>query len=172
MLRPSLRRSFTVLVLLALSACGRAPQPVPPESLVIRINILCTTCDEFLRCEDPGKPAESRVYRLREKSFWAQVATIWDYLVQWIRRKTTDARPVTLYLERGDVRTRIDLERAAQLDLVAGRLSVDDTTIDLRDGTWRATNGEPRGTCVQMPRREGYALVRRWLGRPLPTGAP
>jgi hypothetical protein len=34
---------------------------VPPESLVIRINILCTTCDEFLRCEDPGKPAESQV---------------------------------------------------------------------------------------------------------------
>ena len=156
---------------------SRSAEPLPRETLAIRINILCTTCDEFLRCAAAPTPdaaaklvagAEWRVYRLREKSFWAQVAPIWDYLVQWIRRKTTDARPLSLYVERNGRRSITDPPSMAQLDFVAGRIGLHDSNVDMRDGTWTSLSGEPLGRCEQMTRRDGYAMVRRFLGRSLP----
>lgn len=159
--------------------CARGPEPVPRESLAIHINILCTTCDEFLRC-DAWPPAAggasataiSRIYRLREKSFWAQVATIWDYLVQWVHRKTTDTRPLSIYVERDGVRTVTDIDQPAQLDFVAGHITLHDSQIDMRDGRWQSKSGAELGACKPMPRREGYAMVRKFLGRALPGAAP
>lgn len=158
------------------AACSRGPQPLPPEQLRIRINILCTTCDDFIACRAPPAAdvptAPTVVYRLREKGFWAQVATIWDYLVQLFRRKVRDERPLTVYVEdRGQRRVAADGTRAA-LDLSAGLLAVPDGSIDLRDGSWRSPAGTPRGVCRTMPRREGYAFVRALLGRPIPRAAP
>ena len=167
--RGFLRSIALVVVLVASTACTRSPEPLPRETLAIRINILCTTCDEFLRCAAaPTADTDLRVYRLREKSFWAQVATIWDYLVQWIRRKTTDARPLSLYVERDGRRSITDPPSMAQLDFVAGRIGLHDSNVDMRDGTWTSLSGEPLGRCEQMTRRDGYAMVRRFLGRSLP----
>jgi len=162
---------------LLLASCSRGPQPLPPESLRIRINILCSTCDDFIACtmataSPPAMPAPTVIYRLREKGFWAQVATIGDYLVQLFRRKVRDERPLTVYVEdRGQRRVTGDGLRAT-VDLSTGMLAVPDGGIDLRDGTWRTAMGSPRGACATMPRREGYAFVRALLGRPLPKAAP
>jgi hypothetical protein len=167
-----------------LAGCSRGPQPLPPESLRIRINILCSTCDDFIACRlspassgvpvvpPPAAPTPTVIYRLREKGFWAQVATIGDYLVQLFRRKVRDERPLTVYVEdRGRRRVAGDGLRAT-VDLSTGVLAVPDGSIDLRDGAWRTAAGSLRGACATMPRREGYAFVRALLGRPLPRGAP
>lgn len=174
-----------------LAGCSRGPQPLPPESLRIRINILCSTCDDFIACKMspassagpvvpspavPGGPTmpggPTVIYRLREKGFWAQVATIGDYLVQLFRRKVRDERPLTVYVEDlGRRRVAGDGLRAT-VDLSTGVLAVPDGSIDLRDGAWRTASGSLRGACATMPRREGYAFVRALLGRPLPKGAP
>jgi len=165
-----------------LASCSRGPQPLPPESLRIRINILCSTCDDFIACRMSGPvPAASAasasasptvIYRLREKGFWTQVATIGDYLVQLFRRKVRDERPLTVYVEdRGQRRVTGDGLRAT-VDLSTGMLAVPDGSVDLRDGAWRTAIGSPRGVCATMPRREGYAFVRALLGRPLPRAAP
>jgi hypothetical protein len=61
---------------------------------------------------------------------------------------------------------------AARVDLVSGLISLPDSLIDLRDGSWRSLQGEVLGGCVSMPRREGYAWVRELLGRPLPGATP
>ncbi|MFM7707559.1 MAG: hypothetical protein ACKO9D_06000 [Gammaproteobacteria bacterium] len=162
---------------LLLASCSRGPQPLPPESLRIRINILCTTCDDFIACgapeaSRPAAPAPTVIYRLREHGFWAQVATIGDYLVQLFRRKVRDERPLTVYVEdRGQRRVTGDGLRAT-VDLSIGLLAVPDGSIDLRDGAWRTPTGASRGGCRTMPRREGYAFVRALLGRPLPKAAP
>jgi len=179
---PGLRgRLVAVLAVgLSLAACDRGPTALPAESLQIRINLLCTTCDDFLRCErrvdgaatlgtDPTQTY--RIYRLREKSFWAQIATIWDYLVQWLRRKTSDERPLTVYLNDGDVRSVLDIAGSARVDAAVGLISLPDSSIDMRNGDWRDLRGELQGRCKTMPRREGYAWVRSLLGRELPTTA-
>lgn len=156
----------------ALVGCDRGPAPLPPEALKIRINLMCTTCDDFLRCQRADTDAESyRIYRLREKSVWAQIATIGDYLVQWLHRKTSDTRPLTVYDNLGDLRQIVSEDGRARVDRVTGLLTLPDGSIDLRDGQWRSVTGEPQGECRTMPRREGYAWVRALLGRALPTGA-
>lgn len=167
------KASFLGLVAASLLAsCSRGPQPLPPESLRIRINILCSTCDDFIACRTPAAASPTVIYRLREKGFWAQVATIGDYLVQLFRRKVRDERPLTVYVEdRGQRRVTGDGLRAT-VDLSTGMLAVPDGSIDLRDGAWRTAIGSPRGVCATMPRREGYAFVRALLGRPLPKAAP
>lgn len=157
---------------LALVACSRGPQPLPPEALRIRINILCSTCDDFIACRMPATASPTVIYRLREKTFWAQIATIGDYLLQLFRRKVRDGRPLTVYVEdRGQRRVTGDGLRAT-VDVSTGLLAVPDGSIDLRDGVWRTPMGTPRGGCRTLPRREGYAFVRTMLGRPLPKATP
>jgi hypothetical protein len=155
--------------------CARGPTPLPPEALQIRINLLCTTCDDFLRCElaeSERGGQDYRLYRLREKSFWAQIATIWDYLVQLLRRKTTDTRPLTVYENRGAIRQVLNTEGRAQVDAASGLIRLPDSSIDMRNGDWRTLAGTVQGQCRTLPRREGYAWVRSMLGRDLPTGSP
>jgi hypothetical protein len=96
---------LTLLLPLWAIGCSRQSPPIPAEQLQIKINLLCTTCDDFLQCTRTGQSVESefRLYRLREKSFFAQIATIWDYLIQWFHQKTNDRRPLTIYLEQGSV---------------------------------------------------------------------
>ncbi|MBU6379005.1 MAG: hypothetical protein KJS95_10795 [Gammaproteobacteria bacterium] len=161
--------------LLGLAACDRGPAPLPPEALQIRINLLCTTCDDFLRCTRTADAGSERylLYRLREKSFWAQIATIWDYLVQWLRRKSADTRPLTIYENVNDARRVVLVEGRARVDAVSGLIALPDASIDMRNGDWRDRAGELQGRCSTLKRREGYAWVRGLLGRELPkAGAP
>lgn len=159
---------------LLVAACQRGPAALPAETLQIRINLLCTTCDDFLRCSHSADAARSelyRIYRLREKSFWAQIATIWDYLVQWVHRKTRDQRPLVVYLNDGEVRRVLELPGEATVDAAVGMISLPDSSIDMRNGDWRNLRGELQGRCSTLPRREGYAWVRGMLGRELPMRA-
>jgi hypothetical protein len=72
------------------------------EQLQIKINLLCTTCDDFLQGTPSGRSTESEFqrYRLREKSFFAQIATISDYLIHWIHQQTNDRRPLSGHAAR------------------------------------------------------------------------
>lgn len=161
--------------LLGLTACDRGPAPLPPEALQIRINLLCTTCDDFLRCTRTADAGSERylLYRLREKSFWAQIATIWDYLVQWLHRKTVDTRPLTIYENNDGVRRVVLADGRVRVDAVSGLIALPDASIDMRNGDWRDRTGELQGACSTLKRREGYAWVRGLLGRELPkTAAP
>lgn len=169
----SLGRAMLVGILLLLAGCDRGPAPLPPESLQIRINLLCSTCDDFLRCEVADVVPETnsyRLHRLREKSFWAQIATIWDYLIQLFRQKTVDVRPLTIYENEGERRRIVSSEAKARVDAAAGLILLPDSIIDMRKGQWRTLNGDLQGQCRTLPRREGYAWVRAMLGRELPVG--
>lgn len=167
------RATVFLILLLPLCAigCARQQQPMPAEQLQIKINLLCTTCDDFLRCTATDQSAESgfKLYRLREKSFFAQIATIWDYLIQWIHRKTEDRRPLTIYLEQGGVSRVLVPDATAKVDLVTGLVTLPDSTIDMRDGSWFIA-GESVGQCQTMARRDGYRWLRSLLNKPLPTG--
>ena len=81
--------ALATTLLLALSACSRPATPRVEGPLVVDISELCTQCIETLACEGDGRRT---TYVLDEKSFWAQIATIWDYLIQHVRPKTEDFR--------------------------------------------------------------------------------
>ncbi len=165
---------LALLSALWVAGCVRQPSPIPAEQLQIKINLLCTTCDDFLQCRTTGESIESdfTLYRLREKSFFAQIATIWDYLIQWVHRKTDDKRPLTVYVEQGGVPRVLVPDATARVDLVTGLITLPDATIDMRDGHW-LVDGESAGQCRSMVRRDGYRWLRSLLNKPLPTkGAP
>ena len=172
---PRLRSVLFPAILAAVllqGACSRGPEPLPAAELGIRINLLCTTCDDFLQCRASSATDSFTLYRLGEKSFWGQIATIWDYLIQSVRRKTSDRRRLTVYLEQAGQRRMLSAEGIARVDMVSGLISVPDSLIDMRDGSWRSPQGELLGRCVTLPRRQGYAWVREFLGRPLPGAKP
>lgn len=164
----------TVVVLfsaLFVAACAPRAERLPADQLQIRINLLCTTCDDFLQCraEPDSESVEFTLYRLREKTFWAQVATIWDYLIQSIRPKTADTRPLSIYRQQAVdgqiVRQTLQEGERARVDMVTGMISLPDSRIDMRNGEWRDLRGEVNGFCSAMTRREGYAWIRSLLGR-------
>lgn len=150
-----------------------------PQDLAIPINLLCTTCDDFIRCTRdgaappaPGARVPETVYRLREKTFWAQIATIGDYLMQLFRAKTTDERPFSVYHDDGTTRRVEDGGDArATIDAAAALISLPGAAIDQRSGTWTDARGVPIGRCVAIKRREGYAMVREMLGRPIASSS-
>jgi len=162
---------LAILSALCVAGCARQSPSIPAEQLQIKINLLCTTCDDFLQCRKSGESIESdfTLYRLREKSFFAQIATIWDYLVQWVHRKTDDRRPLTVYVEQRGVSRVLVSDATARVDLVTGLLTLPDSTIDMRDGRW-FIDGVSAGQCHAMVRRDGYRWVRSLLNKPLPTG--
>ena len=159
------RRLWLIIACLVASIhCARAADTAH-DSHLIQINIYCTTCDDFIRCQS-GNEAYT-LYRLRAKTFWAQIATIWDYLIARIRPKTTDTRPLTVYLASGEHKKLLRDGLSAQIDLVAATIVLPEARIDMREGEWRGATGEPQGRCAILPRRDGYAFVREVLGRPL-----
>lgn len=168
---------FTVC---ALAACSR-PAGSAPEALAIPINLRCTTCDDFIACREPTAlpdPQTGRtpttVYRLKEKTFWAQIATIGDYLTQLWRDKTTDERPLTVYRDMGTERA-IDevVSWRVTIDATQRTIRVPDGSISQTNGVWHALDGSVRGQCEAMQRRAGYSLVREFLGKPpLPVATP
>jgi hypothetical protein len=168
----SVSRGLPAALVLAMLASAPALPAADTAGLAIPINLRCTTCDDFVRCTPAAAGADVVVYRLKEKTFWAQVATIGDYLVQLFRAKTTDERPLARYVGvpgRGRIETSASWR--AQIDASAGLITLPDSRIDQRNGAWADLKGERLGQCVALKRRDGYALVREFLGRPLPARA-
>lgn len=151
---------------LGLMAC----QPKPGGEAIpqaIRINVFCSTCDNFLRCQSDG--SEYTLYRLRGKTVWGQIATIWDYLIARVRPKQFDHRPLTVYGAAGDQKYILEDQLKATLDLQAATVRLPDALIDMRDGVWFSAAGVSQGQCELISNRDGYRFVRELLGRALPT---
>jgi hypothetical protein len=169
------------LLLLGVAGCNAGKPLVPPnEGFAIKLNLLCTTCDDFLDCTrdsappppaEPGARAPRLIYRLKEKSFWQQVATIGDYLFQVFRQKRSDERPLAIYRDDGIRRTIEQVPKRVFIDAAAGTITLPDGVIDMRSGAWLDSRGERLGACQALVRRDGYALVREYLGRAPAEGA-
>ncbi len=144
-------------LLLVVGGCG--PREAAVE-LVISISPQCTTCDDFVRCT-PDAAATGLdavvVYHLAPKSAAAQLATIFDYLTQLFRQKTSDRRPLIVY-RPGAEADAVTSGDEAVLDLVAHRIEVPGAWIDQLSGQWFAPDGAALGHCAALPRAEGMAL--------------
>jgi hypothetical protein len=167
-------RAAPLALVLLLAACARQ-EPLP--ELLIPINPLCTTCNDFIRCDAaarPGEPVQGgdyTMFHLQPKSMLAQMATIFDFLLQHFRQREEDRRPVAVYSTR-----RRGLEPVtgaeAVTDLRRHRIAVPEGRIDQASGAWHGADGALLGQCRLVPVAEGRQLTARLREPALPWRAP
>lgn len=151
-----------ILVVLGLAGCG--PLPGPERELAIEINDLCTTCVDFLRCEADAAAGDAMtLYVLEQKSFMAQIATIWQYLVQYINPRKTDQRGVMVWTASGDGPPTSSTGQAEQ-DLVTFEIRLPGARIDQYTGAWYGAGDTRLGSCRVLTRAEGRDLLASLRG--------
>ena len=152
-----MRRSLLILVLGVLAGCG---SPAPQVELLIPVNAKCTTCEDFIRC-DAGSlnPAvydpTFDVYRLEPKGTLAQLATVWEFLIQLFYTRTEDFRPLSIYSQRpgtaAPFERTITVDAQARTDLVQHRIHVPQGWID--QATGERHDADDQRHCYDQPRR-------------------
>jgi hypothetical protein len=133
--------------------------------LAIAVNELCTTCEDFIRCDATSKPVDAAdavtLYQLKPKTFLAQLATIWDFLAASVRERKEDRRPLAIFR----VGTVPDQTREAVIDLGQHRIQLEAGWIDQSNGDWHGVDDARKGQCRIIPRLEGRQLVGQLGGR-------
>lgn len=166
-----MRRLVPVIVLGVLvgvlAGCGSPPPP--PVDLAIPVNAKCTTCEYFIRCDGGSTNAalydpSFDIYRLEPKGMLAQLATVWEFLVQLFHTRTVDVRPLSIYAQRpGELvafnrTTTRDVE--ARTDLALHRIDVPGGWIDQVTGQWHGSDDSVRGACRLLTRPEGSEVLK------------
>jgi len=159
-------RGILLAVLLGmLAACGAPP---PKFDLLIPVNAKCTTCEDFIRCD--GGSANAAVYdptfdlyRLERKGILAQLATVWEFLIQLFHTRTEDLRPLSIYAQRPGIddafsRT-VTRGGEARTDLVIHRIHLPSGWINQSTGEWHGPDGAIRGSCRLLKPAEGRELL-------------
>ncbi|MEO8444278.1 MAG: hypothetical protein ABI567_04650 [Gammaproteobacteria bacterium] len=161
-----MRRILLTVLLGILAGCGTPP---PDVKLLIPVNSKCTTCDDFIRCDagssnaavyDPGFD----LYRLEPKGIAAQLATVWEFLIQLFHTRTEDFRPLTVYTQRvgptGGLQRTVAGNAEARTDLVARRIHLPESWIDQASGDWHGADDAVRGVCRVLKPVEGRELLK------------
>jgi hypothetical protein len=165
-----MRRFPTVVLLGVLAGCG---SPAPQVELLIPVNALCTTCEDFIRCDAglanpaPDDPAFD-LFRLEPKGTLAQLATVWEFLIQLFHTRTEDLRPLSIYSQRPGTTAAFERQVAgdgeARTDLVLHRIHVPQGWIDQVTGGWYDVDDQRRGSCRRLTPAEGRELLRLFDG--------
>lgn len=158
-----LRLCAAILLVAGVTACTPEPNDT---TLLIPVNPLCTTCDDFIHCDtttaqDNADPTGTyMLYHLRPKSSLAQMATIFDFLLQAFRQREEDLRPLSAYAP-GTEGPQFDPDAEAVTNLLSHRISVPDGWIDQVNGDWHGANDGIRGRCRLLPIAEGRQLIKQ-----------
>lgn len=161
-----MRRILLVLLLGMLAGCGSPP---PKVDLLIAVNARCTTCEDFIRCDGGSSNAavydpSFDLYRLEPKGVLAQLATVWEFLIQLFHTRTEDFRPLTVYEQRpGDsagLRRTATGNAEARTDLVRNRIHLPEGWIDQITGAWHGADDAIQGSCRLVPPVEGRELIK------------
>jgi hypothetical protein len=161
-----MHRILLVMLLGILVGCG---SPLPQVELLIPVNAKCTTCEDFIRCEGTTGNAAVYdpyfdIYRLEPKGTLAQLATVWEFLIQLFYTRTEDVRPLSIYTQRRGVTevfersTRPNAE--ARIDLVRHRIYLPDGWIDQVTGERHGGDDTPSGSCRVLMPADGRELLK------------
>ncbi len=161
-------RHALLIATTALCLIGSAQAQVDPD-LRVGVSELCTVCNDVVRCERSEAATDGPplvIYNLLEDTFWQQIATIWDYLVQFISPKTDDLRAMTIYEldDRNSLQARVITEQEATVDAATLTIRLPaDTQIDQRDGRWWRTGADGSeielGQCELLDFSDGRDLL-------------
>lgn len=171
-----MRRVLLVVLLGMLVGCGSPP---PPVELLIPVNAKCTTCEEFIRCGGTtGNAAvydpSFDIYRLEPKGTLAQLATVWEFLIQLFYTRTEDFRPLSIYAQRRGFTEAFERstrpKAEARIDLVLHRIYLPDGWIDQVTGERHGADDALRGACRVLTPADGRELLK--LFAESPAGSP
>lgn len=161
-----MRKILLIVVLGALAGCGSPP---PQVALLIPVNAKCTTCEDFIRCDGGSANAavydpSFDIYRLEPKGILAQLATVWEFLIQLFHTRTEDFRPLSVYTQRPGVTGIMERSAAgkteARVDLVRHRIHVPDGWIDQVTGERHGADDAYRGSCRLLSPADGRELLK------------
>ena len=167
-----MRRVLLVMFLGVLVGCAA---PLPQAQLLIPVNAKCTTCEDFIRCDGGSANAavydpSFDIYRLEPKGTLAQLATVWEFLIQLFYTRTEDFRPLSMYAQRpgttGGLQRLKTGNAEARIDLVQHRIHVPDGWIDQVTGERHGTDGASSGSCQVLAPADGRELLKLFAEAP------
>lgn len=172
------RKAFLSLVVVLASLAGtgaRAEEEQQYLLLMNRFGEICTMCEAVVLCADGdvsavtvadlGSPEAGpfTLYHFQTKTFWGQVATIWNYLRRWVEPIVREERPVQIYtVGAGGVAGpgRSLEEHMARLSIEPPLLEVGTRRINRKTSAWETPGGQAVGSCARLPIKEGLGFVK------------
>ena len=131
--------------------------------LMSQFGEICTMCVAYLQCRpkqtDETAGENFALYYFETKSFWGQIATIWDYFAVWFDPVTSETRPATIYRFSSDANGNVRIPTNAYLSVADAKIEIDNTWIDRDTSEWYSDSGENIGSCRRLGIPESIHMV-------------
>lgn len=167
------RLIFVVILALPLPAMSQINDPAYADYLLVgRFGEICTMCEAIVLCEAANNSTQYAsipevgsftLYHLQTRTFWSQVATIWEWFITNFDPDSLAAaghrRPVKVYaVANGNWLAMRNLE--AHVSLEPATIVIDDLTIDRVDRRWlQGPTSQPVGFCQRLPLWESLDII-------------
>ena len=152
-----MRITLLAMLVTLLAGCGAEP---PGTALTIPINLRCSTCTDYIRCDSAGTHEQTfSLYELQAKGPGSDITTIADYFLQFVEPKTIYTRPLAVHVQTaghsGPPDRYTSTGQTASIDRTSHRISLPGAWIDQNNGEWHGTDNSLRGVCRILNRQEG-----------------
>lgn len=131
--------------------------------LMSQFGELCTMCEAYLRCtptpEGRQSGREETLYFFETKTFWGQIATIWDYFAMWFDPVTSEKRPATIYRVTSPEDDDSVVQTETYLSVVDAKIEIDGTWVNRDSGAWFAADDTAIGMCSRKGIGESMAAI-------------
>ena len=120
-------------------------------------------CEAYVKCEpNVGRQNSASgyvLYYFQTKTFWGQIATIWDYFAVWFDPVTSENRPATIYRFTDNAENMVSTPTTTYLSVADSRIDIDQTWIDRDTHAWNDNAGNVIGHCNRLGIPESMELV-------------
>lgn len=167
------RLILVFILLLPFPAVGQINDPAYADYFLVgRFGEICTMCEAIVLCEaaSSSRPYESipergsfTVYHFETRTFWSQIATIWEWFITNFDSDSLaaagHARPVNVYaITNGQWSKAQVLDARVSLD--PATIVIDEQTIDRVERRWlRGTPAQAVGYCQRLPLWESLDII-------------
>lgn len=168
---------FTFLSSLAFPAVSQVNNPAYADYLLVgQFGEICTMCEAVVLCEatdrnsqyeDVPEDGSFTIYHLQTRTFWSQIATIWEWFIANFDSDSLAAsghtRPVKVYsVTRGQWSGPQTLEAHVSLD--PATIVIGEHTIDRVERRWlQSARTQVTGFCQRLPLWESLDVIARQL---------